>query len=189
MDENVQSVPPQPSSGNSSGSPLMKIVIIVVLLGVLAGGGFLAYSFLQKPSTPTQTPSPRTTAPKETATHYVGSQTITLRDINGGSSSGSVTRNITTGRVTHSITANLAAPAEGQFYQAWMIKFGEPPFNVGTLSRKEDGIYTLETDYQFVPEQSSFTTFETIHNTIVISLETVDDNTLETRVLEGTFTE
>lgn len=85
--------------------------------------------------------------------------------------------------------ANLPEPPEEQFYQAWMIQSDEAPFNAGTLSMKEEGVYSLQTDHQFDPIEPYFTTFDTIHNTMAISLESADDQTMETKILEGTFTE
>ncbi len=197
MNQAVQNVvtdmPQQTSPSNKlSKSQAIKIILIVLLFSLLIGGIIVMYYLIlkspvtQKPTS--QTPIPATEeVPKETVSHYVGSQTITLRDESDGAPSGSAYRNISTSRVKHSITALLPDLEQDKYYQAWMIKPGNT-FKLGTLSINDQGSYSLDTNFQFDSSTFLFTDFDTIHNTIVISLETINDQTIETKLLEGTFT-
>lgn len=198
MNQAIQNVatgiPQQTSPSNKlSRSRAVKIILIVLLFSLLIGGIIVMYYLILKsPATQepiSQTPVPVTEdVPEEIASHYVGSQTITLRDESGGTSSGTAYRDISTSRVTHSITASLPNLEQDKYYQAWMIKTGNT-FKLGALSINDQGNYFLDTSFQFDSSTSLFTDFDTLHNTIIISLETINDQTIETKLLEGTFTE
>jgi hypothetical protein len=149
------------------------------------------YLILKSPTTQepiSQTPIPAIEeVSKETVSHYIGSQTITLSDVSGGTSSGTAKRNILTGNVTHSITASLPDLEQDKHYQLWIINNGNT-IALGTLSINSQGNYFLETNFQSDSRGFFFTDFNSMHNTIVISLETINDQTIETKLLEGIFT-
>ena len=182
--------PTTPSTQNVDRKSPRKILFVIIIIAViLIGAGAVGYSYLNRIPASEEELLPSSNVTTTEAPHYVGSQTITFLDVTGGNSSGTVSRNITLGRATHVFTANLPELIEGQFYQAWMIKESEPPAPVGILNKNTEGAYVLETDYQFDEKNAYFSTFETIHNTLAISLESADDQIMETKILEGTFTQ
>lgn len=168
----------QPSTPQSSSKSPLKAIVIIIVLGLLVGGGFLAFSLLQEPST---------TTPKEGVTQYVGSQTIPLSDVSGGTSSGTATRNITKGKSTHSISASLPEPTEG-YYQVWTIN-SENRFKLGRLTRDGQGDFSLETEFNFDSDNPAFSTFPATNSELAVSLETTDDSVMEVKVLQGNFTQ
>lgn len=191
MEENVQAAPQQTPSSNNSGSPIMKIVIISVLLGVLAGGGYLVYSFLQKPDTPQPSSGSLQTDKiiSKTDAHYTGSQTITLSDSQRGGNSGNATRSIVPGNNFLAVYANLPDPEEGKFYQAWVTR-EENGIKAGRLYRvNPSASYSSVSNYAFEATNPPFKDFDSIYNTVIVSQETLDDNVMETKLLEGTFTQ
>ena len=83
---------------------------------------------------------------------------------------------------THSVKANLPDPAEGKFYEGWLV-IKTPSlrfFSTGKMV-KDNGQYVLS--YQTGKNQSEY-------NEVVITKETESlglDNNPETHVLEGSF--
>lgn len=205
MDQATQVQPPvQPESSQEVVTQIPesppkrspKILIIAGLVIVIViGGGALAYILLQKPQ-PKPTPivqiptppSPAPTQPAQTASQ-TGSQTISLRDVNGGSSYGEATRSIVPGNASLVLDATLPDPNEDNFYQAWVVNAEGDFISLGRLSRNSQGAYstsrTLEVDSLLPPN----TEFDKLHNITVITLESVDDDSMETKILEGTFTQ
>lgn len=183
-------IPTSPDVPETPSRPPRKFpfVIIIVLIFLLAGG-ILAYFWLQQPK-PEPTPKvsfPATTAQptKVPVTPYVGTQTITLRDITGGSSSGTATRTLTVNSAAHSVSTSLPDPGN-DFYQAWVSKPGGRQILLGRLTKSDEGEYKLESKYDF--PQSRTATFEELSNTVIISLEKVDDDQMETIIFQGEFT-
>lgn len=166
---------------------------VIILLIVLVIGGILAYFLLQrldrtKPAatdaqkTIRQSPTPQSQTP-----HYVGSQTITLRDLTGSISSGTASRKIDSDNISVLLEAGLPDPEEGQFYQAWLIKTGDDYLPLTKLSKNIEGKYTSTNNVNIRPSDSFL--FSDLYNTVVVGLETTEDNTIETKILEGTFTQ
>ena len=198
----VQTPPPQPptmpvtpSAPESQPKPSRKApVVLIILLILLAVAGTGSYFLLRqqeeaepaaplvhRPTLPSPTPQPK-------VDHYIGSQTITLLDVSGGTASGSATRNITAGNTAHTIQVSLPDPLEGSLYQVWIVRSGNF-IPIGKLIADVSGSYTLSTNFTFDPKSPPFKTFEELHNTIAVTLETTDDEVMETRILEGTFTQ
>ena len=166
-------------------------MIVVVLLVVLAGGIYAAYTFLQpKPSTQKQTSGtavPGTDQNGVETSQYVGSQTITLRDSQGGGNSGNATRSIVSGNNFLVVYANLPDPGEGKFYQAWVAR-EDKSIHSGKLFRFDSSTYSSVSNYAFDATNPPFQNFNGLYNTVIVSQETLDDNVMETKILEGTFT-
>jgi hypothetical protein len=199
MDEPVQGVS-QPSTIPTSTpqvspkSPLkkvVKVVITVVLLGLIVGGGYAAYTFLlPSPTTQKQTSGtvvPRTDQNEVSTTHFVGSQTINLSDESGGTSSGTATRDTTQANISILVNATLPELSGEQFYQAWVENADGHILSIGKLSQNQDGSFSLESNYPIDP--SATFTFSVMYNNLVVTFESTDDNLIETRILEGVFTE
>lgn len=99
-----------------------------------------------------------------------------LRDVSGGDSSGIATRKFEAGKFTHTVLADLPAPAPGTFYEGWLVK-GTSFFSTGKM-RIAKGGYLLE--FKSSVDYSDY-------NKVVITLEKVDDKKPETHILEGSF--
>lgn len=168
-----------------------KILIIISII-ILIGAGLVIFMTLkprfQDADTKSGLPTPSPSAYKQPS-HYLGSQTVNLNDVSIGTSSGSVTRNITEGLVTHVVQTQLPDPEEGYIYQTWLVRNNEELVRYAILIKNEQGSYTLNTEFKFDPAEPPFTTFETMHNTFIVSKESVNDDLIETRILEGTFTQ
>lgn len=92
---------------------------------------------------------------------------------------GLATRSYLDGIFAHTVSANLNPPANGKFYEGWLVK-GSDFFSTGKMN-EQDGQYILE--YTSDEDQRSF-------NEVVITEETEAnglDNNPEDHVLEGEF--
>lgn len=102
-----------------------------------------------------------------------------LIDVSGGDSFGTAYVLRKDGKLIHKVIASLPAPEGNNFYEGWLIQ-QEPTqkiFSTGVMTTNEDGRYVLE--YQ------TGSTYEG-YNFVVITLETVKDDTPEEHILEGT---
>jgi hypothetical protein len=190
---------PQASPEMLLGSPPKRPYIVLVIVVALLGGGLLGYLSLQQPApqdaTPTEAPPTQTS--QSAAPHYVGEQTIMFRDVTGDNSSGSITRTITPGNISYLASISVPGPDEGSFFQLWAQKaedytgedFATDLALIASFEYQAQGSYTLEYDLSFDPQEPFFTSFHHLFNAVVVSLETVDDDVMETRILEGTFTQ
>lgn len=207
MDESVQEQPittaSQPQPPDMTATPEVPETgvkpprkfpgIVIILLIILVIGGILAYFLFQRleRTKPAATGAQKTTrqspTPQQRTSHYVGSQTITLGDLTGGLSSGTVTRNITQDNFSFSVNASLPEPLEGQFYQVWVVNVLSSASPVGKLSKNQDNSFSLEASYGVDPSDTF--TFSDLYNLLVVTFETADDGVMETKMLEGTFTQ
>lgn len=99
-----------------------------------------------------------------------------------GSYSGSAlaTRSYLKGTFKHTVTADIAPPSDGKFYEGWLVK-GSAFFSTGKLQESTNGTYTLE--YSATKDSRDY-------QTVVITEETSAnglDNKPETHILEGEF--
>lgn len=170
-------------------SSLKVPVIIIVILFVLAGAGFLGYSFLfkqEKTSGQGAVPTPSAIEPtKPTVGQYTGSSSITLRDVTSSGYSGSAHRSVIPNYIFRSVHATLPDPPEGQFYQFWIAKQTGDLIPIARLFKDFEGMYSFVEGGKPLRANS---TFNDLSNTMVVSLESQDDENMETRLLEGTFT-
>ncbi|OGY16031.1 MAG: hypothetical protein A2785_02580 [Candidatus Chisholmbacteria bacterium RIFCSPHIGHO2_01_FULL_49_18] len=77
----------------------------------------------------------------------------------------------------------------GTFYQTRLLNAGGEFITYGSTAKAADGTYHIVEDYRFDSSNPPFRTFEDLYNTVVVSLECVEDNGLETKMLEDTFTQ
>jgi len=101
---------------------------------------------------------------------------VELRPVEGESGFGVATREVTGGRLYHSVMADLPELGNGEFYEGWLID-GERRVNVGKLV-KEKGGWLLE----FLGDEGLVE-----YDLVVITLEVRDDKSPEKEVLKGTF--
>lgn len=189
VNQEVATLTTQSPPKSSSKKLIIASLVLVLVIGAIA------YFILQKPQSETppiaQQPtsiSPTPTEPVISVTNYIGTSTVILSDVSGGSSSGNATRVNDIGKATLTLEATLPDPLEQNFYQAWVVNSGGGSRPLGRLSRENEGTYSLEVKFNFPPSSPPFTEFDELHNTVVVSLESVDDDSIETKLLEGTFT-
>lgn len=103
---------------------------------------------------------------------------ITLEAVGDYTGSGTATRT-TSGTYLHTVMAELGDPAEGDFYEGWIV--GPSVVSTGELEKEGEGMWSLvfesEEDYSQ-------------HNRVVITEETLAnglDGIPEDHVLEGEF--
>lgn len=183
---NQQTTLPEPSE-TTPPSTLKSLLFVAAIVIFLVLGGVVGYISLKQSNS--EVPAPATVqTTQKSATNYVGTQTIALRDLSGGNSSGTVTRTITEDYVRHHVTATLPYISENTFYEVWIIRADGQDIPVDEL-RKSDANddFTLMTEHY--PLTPASVPFEQLFNTIVISFETADDFSMETKILEGTFTQ
>ena len=109
---------------------------------------------------------------------------ITLEDVTGGSAEGTATRVYdASGMFIHTVDARLPELAEGSVYEGWLVRGvpGDEDFDfisTGVMELEGGGMYSLvfssETDYE-------------AYAGVVITEETVVDETPEAHILEGSF--
>lgn len=168
----------------------LKGLVIIVVIVILVGALFLVYSSVGKrEKTNGQraiSTSPTIQPTKPAAGQYTGSNSITLRDLSGIGYSGTAHRSIIENYFFRSIHANLPDPTEGQFYQVWIGNSQDEFIPIGSLYKD------VVQRYSFVEgsePETEILSFADMRNTIVISLESQDDGVMETKLLEGTFTQ
>lgn len=100
-----------------------------------------------------------------------------LEDVSGGESSGMGYILREDGRLTHLVEANLPDPEEGYSYEGWLVsrEDGLQFFSTGVMNKVE-GKYVLNYSSQ-VPYEG--------YNEVVITLESVIDETPEEHIIEG----
>lgn len=181
--------PPSPDSFSKPPRQLPKIMPLFVLFVFFVGGAILGYFSLQQSQTgELSSPAVPTPIPQVPPRHYVGSQTISLRDVQGGNSTGTVTRTYTQNQSTHFVEVRLFDFSSAGVYQVWITKDLQILWPLGSLHQGQNGKYTFTATYNFSPSDSF--SFEDLYNTVVISLETnPDDDFMETKILEGKFTQ
>ncbi|WKZ25414.1 MAG: hypothetical protein QY322_03445 [bacterium] len=94
-------------------------------------------------------------------------KTIRLEDVSGGDGRGIATEN--------EILADLSDPETGYYYQVWLEKNGEY-ISLGKMGIVKGGWLSKY-------DKSSYEGY----NNVVVSLEKVVDNKIETKILEGSF--
>lgn len=190
----VEQAPNTKVTTNSGGGSPKKIIVVLIVLLLLGVGLFAVYSLVLTPTSK----QPQSVAPGSDVTdvteptsggtsHYTGSSIVTLTDVAGSGATGIATRRITSGNVFHSINADLPDPVEGEFYKAWILRNSAEVLPLGRMSKGTNQNYTFENNFSFDAANPSFIDFNELHNTIVVSREFLDDNFMETQILQGNF--
>lgn len=156
----------------------MKALLIVILIIVL---GVVVFIFFnrggQEVIAPGVAQTPTSTAVPE-AMEKVQKQGE-LSDVSGGQGSGMAQTLHENGKFIHSVIALIPDPPAGKFYEGWLVKKeGSQVINFFSTGRmtKEGGSYILQfEDDKDYPE----------HNSVIITLEEVDDKKPEKHILDG----
>lgn len=105
-----------------------------------------------------------------------------LKDVSGGNSVGIATRKYENGKFELTVLADVPAPAEGYFYQTWLVngkifESGAKIISVSKLRAAKGGYLselTTSENYSGFPG-------------VVVTLEKTFDQTPEKQILEGSF--
>lgn len=101
-----------------------------------------------------------------------------LEDVSGGESTGVAYVLRKNGSLYHAVEAMLPMPEEGMVYEGWLVNpTTDDYFSTGVMQESDSGKYTLSYMSQRDSEGYDF---------VVITLETIVDDTPELHVLEGT---
>jgi hypothetical protein len=105
---------------------------------------------------------------------------IALLGVEGNTGSGTATRTVE-GEYIHTVTAKVEDPAEGKFYEGWIVVNSNDFISTGELVKETEGEWSL-----------TFTSSEDLSNytNVVITEETSAnglDNIPEDHILEGAF--
>lgn len=147
---------------------ILGLVIVVIIIA-----GALLYKNLKKDrvsATPTPVPTSITKNKIQEMFKYEIPDDVTyieLRDVSGGDGRGIATPS--------EILVDLPDPESGYFYQGW-LEGGDKLVSLGKL-RPAKGGWLLDYDARRYSE----------YKKVVVSLERVFDNSIEKRILEGTF--
>lgn len=107
-------------------------------------------------------------------------KSIVLANVSGGGGSGSASMGFDGEKYLHTISANLPLPAEGQFYEGWLVsQTGDLPLvSTGKLTNVEGKQFALV--FSDSRDLSAY-------DTVVVTIEGADDGEPETHILEGKF--
>ena len=169
--------------GMSHWATILVVAVIIVVLVIIFSGGEEANNN-EELSENTQETESMTEKMEEGAVlaMVLGSentQVIELLAVDESESSGAAYRLYEDGVLYHSVVATMPAPSEGNVYEGWLVQ-PDPLMVVSTglLVNQEDSVWTLE----FSSDQEYAT-----YLTVVITEETVVDDTPERHVIEGSF--
>ena len=164
-------------------------IIGVAVVALLAAGGTATYFLVNDDNEPetknnvttTQVVPEEKTEPTKEAniTDQATAKLVAQPNYTG---SGTGTRNITDGVYMHEVTANIGDPADGKFYEGWIV--GPDGFlSTGKMTKETNGQYSLS-------YSNENTDLAKTHNKVVITEETEADgldNKPEAHVIEGDF--
>lgn len=106
-------------------------------------------------------------------------QVAPLTAVDGSNSSGAAYRLVEDEKLYHAVMASMPDPQEGNVYEGWLVQPSPLQFfSIGVMEKNEEDIWMLE--YSTDNEYSSYTK-------VVITEETVVDETPETHIIEGSF--
>ncbi len=99
-----------------------------------------------------------------------------LKDVSGGNQVGLVTLDKQNNQNVYTVLANLEDPAQGYFYQAWIVN-GSNTVSLGQLNIEKGGWLV---NYTTLKDLSD-------HKSVWVTLERYNDSTAEKHILEGSF--
>jgi len=169
-------------NNNQNGSTAIILMVAVVL--IIIGGVYVFKTLTKDDNLGTATSQETTTTPKNAEADIRPDVIqISLNPVGIFTGTATATRTFVNGKFTHTVTANTNAPAEGKFYEGWLvIKTPELKFlSTGKMTKQTDGTYTLS--YSSDTDQSAY-------NSVIITEETEAnglDGKPETHVFDGSF--
>ncbi len=166
-----------PLGGKVPGKSKKKLIIIIISIVVLVAivGVYLYLSQNNNENTSDTTSQETEVKPDVTE--------ISLNAVKPYTGTATATRSYSGGKFTHTVTATIADPASGKFYEGWLVikkpelKF----FSTGRMTKQANGTYTLS--YTSDTDQSAY-------NSVIITDETEAnglDGKPEAHVFDASF--
>ncbi len=121
------------------------------------------------------------TGQKDSIKNIAGVRTASLVAVDGSSSSGVGYIVRADGKLMHLVEAEMPEPADGNSYEGWLVDTSASPlkfFSTGIISKNASGTWILE--YETDQEYPGY-------DRVVITEETIMDETPERHVIEGDF--
>ena len=157
----------------------MNKIYIVVIGIVLIAGGWYALQGSKEVSEEIEQEAPEVLSILSMLMESSETESVALLEVEGRVGSGIAYRSFEDGEFLHAVAASMPLPAEGSVYEGWLVKPSPLEFfSTGVMQQDEHGDWVLEyradVDY---PE----------YGKVVITEETLVDETPEAHVLEGDF--
>lgn len=165
---------------------MKKVTIVLMLVILLLAVGLIWLNYnneddsVNAPIQPYSTNQISETSEPSENTEQQEIEEIPLTSVGNYSGDGTATRTIT-GEYIHTVTANIGNPAEGKFYEGWIVGGPDEFISTGKLTQETEGVWTLV--FTSPSDKSAYTQ-------VVITEETEAnglDNNPEDHVLEGSF--
>ena len=159
---------------------MKKYLFIVLIVGTIAAGLYLYQGDGESVITDEKSES-MTDEKSDVMADKTDIESAALNAVGDYSGSGTATRQYDGSRFIHTVTANIGAPAEGKFYEGWLVR--KIPFSIVSTGKlnKNGNAYIL-----------TFSSADDLNNHpgVVITEETESmglDGKPEAHVLEGSF--
>ena len=179
-----------------------KIIIITIIIIIILGGLYLLFNnnsseidsekitpekqeLIEQKNTPSKITeeAPVIEEYLEQIINNPLTKNTTLKDVTGKASTGTAYILRVDNSLTHYIQATLPDPKEGNQYEGWLVK--KTPtltfFSTGVLIKEANGNYILRYGVDDFDNTTKGLNF------VVVTEETVIDETPETHILEGTI--
>lgn len=154
-------------------------VIVVALLAIGVAWYFLFFN--NQPTDQVVPNSVSNTMPAEGELPIdPNTKEINLNDVTGGNSTGVATILRRDGTVFHTVTATMPALEGNNVYEGWLVR--KSPFAFIST-----GVMTQEQENEFSLVYENLETDLLNYDQVVITLETVVDETPEEHIIEGSF--
>jgi len=159
-------------------SYIIILVIVLVILGGLYFGGAFEKSEEQKKEEQDLEKNMETVTILETLLSDPLTETTALLPVDGSGSFGNAYRLFKDGKLYHAVIAEMPDPAEGNSYEGWLVR-NDPFdfFSTGVMEKKDDQWVLFYMIAEEFPD----------HSRVVITEETVVDETPEGHIIEGDF--
>ena len=164
---------------------MIVAVLIVVALGVLLAVVLTrdseeSASNEALETSESQDAANETSAPADGVEPAANVEEIELMSVGDYEGDGTATRSFENGQFLHEVIANIDDPAEGKFYEGWLVGGGQI-LSTGELEKEDEGVYSLvfESDQDLTDRDQVVITEETLANGL--------DGNPEDHVLEGSF--
>ena len=175
---------PGPVLPDNQGSKKKTILYLVLIIALILIAGVLSITLipLLKPQNKEVT--------QEEPSSTINTQTIALIGVDSGNEYGKISRNIGADRIEWIVEISPLGfePPEGVFLQIWLDSDAEKSSltPLAKLLRQDDGSYLLQIEESLVGTNPNPNQFK---NFVIMSLESVDDLSVEGIVARGEFKE
>lgn len=155
-----------------------KLYLVIIAVVLVAGAWFLFQG--EKPTQPQKVQEiPKVLDAFAMLMENVDADIAILVGVESNEGSGVAYRSFSQGEFLHAVVAEMPLPAEGSVYEGWLVQ-PEPLqfFSTGIMEQNAKGEWVLE--YMANIDYPSY-------NKVIITEETIVDETPEAHILEGDF--